>query len=54
MGLGGSGPVPSLLPALDNPEWSLTLVNASSSTLTLKAVLVVADVGMLLAIAYAA
>jgi cytochrome d ubiquinol oxidase subunit II len=43
---------PNLVPARDNPQWSLTITNASSSTLTLTVMLILALVGMPIVIGY--
>ncbi len=43
---------PYMVPATNNPEWSLTVFNSSSSQLTLTAMLVIALVGMPLVLAY--
>ena len=51
-GLVGSGLFPRLVPALDAPELSLTLANASSGDLTLKTMFVIALLGMPLVIGY--
>ena len=48
----GSGLFPRLVPALDAPELSLTLANASSGDLTLKTMLVIALLGMPVVIGY--
>jgi cytochrome d ubiquinol oxidase subunit II len=52
MGMSGAGLFPNLVPALNNPRWSLTLANASSSALTLKVMLIVAAIGVPLVAAY--
>lgn len=52
MGLWGAAIFPNLVPALDRPEWSLTAMNASSSELTLKTMLVLVAVAMPLVIVY--
>jgi cytochrome d ubiquinol oxidase subunit II len=51
-GLVGCGLFPRLVPALGAPDLSLTLANASSGDLTLKAMLVIALLGMPLVIGY--
>jgi cytochrome d ubiquinol oxidase subunit II len=51
-GLVGAGLFPRLVPALGAPELSLTLANASSGEPTLKAMLVIALVGMPVVIGY--
>jgi cytochrome d ubiquinol oxidase subunit II len=51
-GLVGCGLFPRLVPALNAPELSLTLANASSGDLTLKSMLVIALLGMPLVIVY--
>ncbi|MFH1010111.1 MAG: cytochrome d ubiquinol oxidase subunit II [bacterium] len=43
---------PNLVPALGNPEWSLTVMNSSSSSLTLGTMLILALVGMPIVIGY--
>jgi len=50
----GAGLFPRLLPALGAPELSLTLVNSSSGHLTLKAMFIIALVGMPVVIGYTA
>jgi len=50
----GAGLFPNLVPALGSPELSLTLVNAASGELTLKAMLAIALLGMPLVIGYTA
>jgi cytochrome d ubiquinol oxidase subunit II len=50
----GQGLFPNLVPALGDPSRSLTIRNASSSPLTLQAMLVIALVGMPFVIAYTA
>jgi cytochrome d ubiquinol oxidase subunit II len=52
MGMCGAGLFPNLVPALNNPAWSLTIWNASSSALTLKTMLILALIGMPIVIAY--
>jgi cytochrome d ubiquinol oxidase subunit II len=52
MGMCGVGLFPNLVPALGNPELSLTVANASSSPLTLKVMLIVALIGVPLVLAY--
>ena len=52
MALVGTGIFPNLVPALNDPSLSLTLMNASSSRLTLKVMFVVALLGMSIVIAY--
>jgi cytochrome d ubiquinol oxidase subunit II len=47
-----AGLFPNLVPALNNPQWSLTVVNASSSTLTLTVMLILALLGMPIVIGY--
>ncbi|MFQ5869614.1 MAG: cytochrome d ubiquinol oxidase subunit II, partial [Candidatus Zixiibacteriota bacterium] len=47
-----SGLFPNMVPALGRPELSLTLVNASSSQLTLWTMLVIALIGMPLVVIY--
>ena len=42
----GASLFPALVPAYEKPEWSLTLSNASSSSLTLTVMLIIALVGM--------
>ncbi len=54
MGLCGSGLFPKLVPALNDPELSLTIMNASSSQRTLTVMLVIALIGMPIVIAYTA
>jgi cytochrome d ubiquinol oxidase subunit II len=51
-GLVGAGLFPKLVPALGAPELSLTVVNASSGGLTLKAMFIIALLGMPLVIGY--
>jgi cytochrome d ubiquinol oxidase subunit II len=51
-GLVGSGLFPRLVSALDAPELSLTLANASSGDLTLKTMFVIALLGTPLVIGY--
>lgn len=51
-GLVGAGLFPRLVPALGAPELSLTIVNASSGHLTLKAMFIIALVGMPVVIGY--
>ena len=48
----GAGLFPTMVPALGNPELSLTLSNAASGELTLKAMLVVALLGMPVVVGY--
>ena len=43
---------PNMVPCTNNPEWSLTVFNSSSSQLTLTAMLVIALIGMPLVLAY--
>jgi len=43
---------PNLVPALDDPQYSLTIANASSSPLTLKTMLIIAAIGMPIVLAY--
>jgi cytochrome d ubiquinol oxidase subunit II len=52
MAMSGVALFPSLVPALDKPELSLTVMNASSSSLTLKIMLILALVGMPIVIGY--
>jgi cytochrome d ubiquinol oxidase subunit II len=52
MALCAAGLFPNMVPALGRPELSLTLVNASSSPLTLWTTLVIALVGMPLVVIY--
>ncbi|KPJ49241.1 MAG: cytochrome D oxidase subunit I [candidate division Zixibacteria bacterium DG_27] len=52
MALCAAGLFPNMVPALGTPELSLTLVNASSSPLTLWTMLVIAVVGMPLVVIY--
>jgi len=47
-----AGLFPNLVPALNNLQWSLTVVNASSSTLTLTVMLILALLGMPIVIGY--
>jgi cytochrome d ubiquinol oxidase subunit II len=54
VGLWAVGNYPSLIPALDRPELSLTLSNSSSSNLTLKVMLIISVVGVPLVLAYTA
>lgn len=54
IGILGASNFPNLVPALNNPAWSLTIYNASSSEKTLAAMLVLALVGMPFVIAYTA
>jgi cytochrome d ubiquinol oxidase subunit II len=51
-GLVGSGLFPRLVPALGAPELSLTVANAASGDLTLKAMFIIALLGMPLVIGY--
>ncbi len=53
-GLVGTAIYPNLLPALGEPDRSLTVANAASSELTLTVMLVIALVGMPIVIAYTA
>jgi cytochrome d ubiquinol oxidase subunit II len=48
----GAGLFPNLVPALGNPELSLTLGNAASGELTLKAMLIIALLGMPVVVGY--
>jgi cytochrome d ubiquinol oxidase subunit II len=48
----GAGLFPNLVPALGNPELSLTLSNAASGPLTLKVMLIIALVGMPFVLGY--
>jgi len=50
----GAGLFPNMVPAINNPAYSLTLANASSSPLTLKTMLILALVGVPIVIAYTA
>ncbi|MEW6203189.1 MAG: cytochrome d ubiquinol oxidase subunit II [bacterium] len=50
--LSGSALFPNLVPSLDNPQLSLNIMNASSSPLTLKAMLVITLLGMPVVIVY--
>jgi len=50
----GAGLFPTMVPALGNPELSLTLSNAASGELTLKVMLVIALLGVPLVIGYTA
>ena len=52
VGLWAVGNYPSLIPALDQPELSLTVTNSSSSNLTLKVMLIISVVGVPLVLAY--
>ena len=52
LGLFGIGTWPNLIPALENPEHSLTIYNAASSEKTLTIMLIIAGIGMPLVIAY--
>ena len=52
IGLSALSLFPRLVPALDHPELSLTIYNASSSEATLTTMLVIALIGMPLVIAY--
>ncbi len=52
MAMSGAALFPNLVPALGNPELSLTVMNASSSSLTLKTMLILALVGMPVVIGY--
>lgn len=54
MGTVGWSLFPNLLPSTTDPSWSLTAANASSSPLTLTAMLVIALVGVPLVLAYTA
>jgi cytochrome bd ubiquinol oxidase subunit II len=54
MGMCGSGLFPKLVPALNDPELSLTIANASSSPLTLKVMLIIAAIGVPIVLAYTA
>jgi cytochrome d ubiquinol oxidase subunit II len=53
-GIVGAGLFPTMVPALGAPERSLTIANAASGELTLKAMLVIALLGMPLVIGYTA
>jgi cytochrome d ubiquinol oxidase subunit II len=48
----GAGLFPKMVPALNNPELSLTLSNAASGALTLKAMLIIALLGMPVVLGY--
>lgn len=48
------GNYPSLVPALDHPERSLTVSNSASSDLTLTVMLIIALVGVPIVLAYTA
>ena len=50
----GAAIYPNLVPALGDPDRSLTIWNASSSPLTLRVMLIVALAGMPLVLAYTA
>ncbi|RJO67529.1 MAG: cytochrome d ubiquinol oxidase subunit II [Myxococcales bacterium] len=52
LGLAAAAIFPNLVPALDDPGLSLTIYNASSSQLTLTAMLIIALIGMPLVLAY--
>ncbi len=52
MCLCGAGLFPNLVPSLGDPKLSLTIVNASSTPLTLKTMLIVALIGMPLVLVY--
>ncbi len=52
MALVGASIFPKLVPAINNPEWSLTIFNASSSSLTLTVMLIMAGLGMPVVIGY--
>jgi len=52
MALVGAALFPRLVPAIGNPERSLTLFNSSSSELTLKSMLILASIGMPFVIGY--
>jgi cytochrome d ubiquinol oxidase subunit II len=54
MAMVGAGIFPDIVPALGDSSRSLTIVNASSSPLTLKVMLIVALLGMPLVLAYTA
>jgi len=54
MAMCGTGIFPNVVPALNDPELSLTIMNASSSPLTLKVMLIVALIGMPLVLIYTA
>lgn len=43
---------PNIVPAANDPEWSLNIINASSSPLTLKTMLIIATIGMPFVIGY--
>jgi len=47
-----SGLFPTLVPALQHPDWNLTIANSSSSQLTLTVMLIVAVVGMAVVASY--
>jgi cytochrome d ubiquinol oxidase subunit II len=47
-----AGLFPNLVPALGNPQWSLTITNSSSSALTLETMLILALVGMPFVVGY--
>lgn len=48
----GAGLFPNMIPASNNPAYSLTLANASSSDLTLKTMLILALIGVPIVLAY--
>ncbi len=52
--LAGLGLFPNLVPSLNNPELSLTIMNSSSTPTTLKTMLVIALIGMPIVILYTA
>jgi len=52
MAMSGAALFPNLVPALGKPEWSLTVMNASSSSLTLKTMFILVLVGMPVVIVY--
>lgn len=54
VGLWAVGNYPALIPSLDRPELSLTAANSSSSSLSLKVMLVIAVIGVPLVLAYTA
>jgi cytochrome d ubiquinol oxidase subunit II len=43
---------PNLVPCANNPDWSLTVFNSSSSQLTLVSMLVIAAIGMPIVLGY--
>ncbi len=50
----GAGLFPNMIPASNNPAYSLTLMNASSTPLTLKVMLIIALIGVPIVLAYTA